>query len=171
MNLRRQFLALALSCILLASFAFALISCGKKTIETPEGKITVEEESGKIKTEEGELSWSGKAPTEEQLGVPIYPDAKYVEGTGGSWSATTEQGTGTAASATFTTNDSFEKVVNFYKDKLSGSEYYAFEQEGRKSGQFVVRGTNTVTTISVFEDTSHGGKVSITISKMGGTNI
>ncbi len=172
MNLQKRVIILILSCILITSFAFAMMGCGeKKTIMTPEGKITVEEEGGKISTEEGEYSWSGQAPTEAQLGVPIYPGAKYVEGTGGSWSATSAEGTGQVVSATFTTDDSFEKVISFYKDKLSGGEYYTFEQEGRKNGQFVVRETNVITTVNVFEDTSHGGKVSITISKIGGSNI
>jgi len=142
--------------------------CGeeKTTITTPEGKVTVEEgESGKV-TVQGEggettYEWSEKPPSEEQLGLPIYPGAQYVPGSGSSGSVSGEEGKFSAASAEFTTDDSFDKVVSWYRDKLGAP---IAVQESSEANWLISTGEESVKTVTV---TVEQGKVKITLASLG----
>jgi hypothetical protein len=107
----------------LAVAVIAIAGCGgDETIETPIGDVTVEEDNGSvtIETEEGELTAEGGEgePSEADLGVPIYPDAEYVEGSGYSGTISDETGSFSSAGGEWTTSDSYDDVVAFYTDEL-----------------------------------------------------
>jgi hypothetical protein len=152
----------------------AAVGCGKKTttITTPDGEVTVTEQSGSgdsgkvtVKDESGNDStyeWSDKAPSEAELGAPIYPGATYVPGTGGSGGVSSTEGNTAVAGADFTTPDSLSKVVDWYTGKLgaplssSDNEYMWMPNSNIDTGNFV--------TVSVKQD---GGKVTISIASVG----
>ena len=72
----------------------AVTGCGgdETTFKTPEGDIEATEDNGEfsIEGDEGSVTYEGsdKPPTEQQLGAPVYPDADYVPGSGGTATAT-----------------------------------------------------------------------------------
>ncbi len=78
------------------------------------GKVVIEGEGGEDTT----LEVSETAPTEQDLGVPIYPGAEYVPGSGQSLKTTQGESELFAIGAEFTAADGYEKVVGFYEDKL-----------------------------------------------------
>lgn len=166
---------------LLALSLLAAVGCGSKktTITTPEGKVTVEEgEGGKVtlKSEEGDTTyqWSDKAPTEEELGMPIYPGAQYVAGSGGSGSFAGEQGAATVVGAEFTTTDSFDKVLAWYTGKLGQPAYVEDGKEATwMSGMGISESDHKaeegeIATLSI---KAESGKVKISISRMTGAGI
>ncbi len=84
--------------------------------EGPGGKAEVS-----INTPGGQLKVSSHPEiTEEKLGVPIYPGAKADEGAGTLTFSGNDQKGGTFGGASFTTSDSMDKVVDFYKGRLGG---------------------------------------------------
>jgi hypothetical protein len=116
----------------------AIAGCGddKTTVKTPFGDVEVSEEDGEFtiegeedsvtfETEEGDYTYEGseKPPTEAELGVAVYPDADYVQGSGVTGTATTPEGQITTATAEFTTSDSFDDVVSFYEGELGQPLY------------------------------------------------
>ena len=91
--------------------------------EGPGGRAEVS-----INTPKGQIKLNSKADiSEEKLGVPIYPGARAEEGSG-SFSISGGEGEkgGTLGGATFTTTDSIDKVVEFYKSRL-GNKVSAFD--------------------------------------------
>lgn len=101
----------------------AIAGCGgDDTIETPIGDVTVEEDNGSvtIETEDGELTAEGgeREPTEAELGVSIYPDAEYVEGSGYAGTISDETGSFSSAGGEWVTSDNFDDVVDYYTDEL-----------------------------------------------------
>jgi hypothetical protein len=153
----------------------AAVGCGKKTTTTtnPDGSVTVTNndntDTGKvtIKDESGNDStyeWSDKAPSEAELGAPVYPGATYVPGTGGSGGVSSEEGNTAVAGADFTTTDSLSKVVDWYTGKLgtplssTDNEYIWMPNSNIDTGNFV--------TVSVKSD---GSKVTISIASVGTT--
>jgi hypothetical protein len=149
----------------------AVSGCGKKetSIENPRGeKGKFEEEGGKvtIEGEEGKTTYEGgeKEPTEQDLGVPIYPDADFVPGSGGAATATSEGQTTIYAGGQWTTKDGFEKVVSWYSGKL-GEPMYTTSEGGTKSAAWMIgEMEENITTVTVEEE---GGKVTITIGRIG----
>ena len=162
----------------------AVVGCGgKKTVETPFGDVTVDEESGEvsldngkvdisedkgevtIETEEGEVTYKGGEgePSEKDLGAPIYPDAEYVPGSGGSGSASGSEGTTTYASGEWTTGDDFDEVVDWYTGKLGAPDMTS--SEGGVDTAIWMQGdmSTDITTVSV---TNEGGEVKITIGRI-----
>ena len=85
-------------------------------------QVKINEDGGKTEVSIGGMKLSAENKvTEEQLGVPIYPGAKAAAGTG-SFSFSTNNGKSAfVGGATFTTEDSVEKVAEFYKDKLGNA--------------------------------------------------
>jgi hypothetical protein len=155
----------------LALAMLALVGCGEKktTIKTPEGTVTYEEGKGESEVTYGGQTYKGSEnePTEEQLGAPIYPGADYVPGSGGSGSITSEGSTISGASGEYTTSDSFDKVVSFYKGKLG--EPTMMETTTEKTAYWMLtKGDQMTTTVSV---TVEGGKTVITIASFGGAGI
>lgn len=145
----------------------ALSGCGKEetTIKTPEGEVTVGEKGGEvtIKTEEGEGTYraSEKPPTEEELGVPVHPKAKYEPGEGGG-TVTYQgaQGAGSYSVAFYTVDAGFDEVVSWYKGKL-GEPTATVVTDVKQATWYKQEGD---TTIAVFVQEQEG-KVTLTISK------
>ncbi len=147
----------------------AATGCGddKTTVKTPDGEVTVEEDGGEItyQTEEGDVTYdvSDKPPTEAQLGAPIYPGAEYVPGSGGTVTGSSEEGAFSTAGAEFTTDDSFEDVLDFYAGEL-GEPMYQDTTTGEASWMLDMDEESfTVVTIS-----EEGGEVLISIGRMTG---
>jgi len=149
----------------------AVSGCGKKetSVKLPGGEeVQVEEDGGKvtIEGEEGKTTFEGgeKEPTEKDLGVPIYPDADFVPGSGGAATATSEGQTTIYAGGQWTTKDDFEEVVGWYSGKL-GEPMYTTSEGGTKSAAWMMGDMEEdVTTVTVEEE---GGKVTITIGRIG----
>ncbi|NPV60341.1 MAG: hypothetical protein HPY75_11885 [Actinobacteria bacterium] len=167
----RKLLAMLLLVTLVATLVIA-VGCGgskteETTIKTPEGEVQVEEKDGRVtyETEEGKVTYEGSegAPSEAELGAPVYPDAEYVEGSGGTATATGEEGEFTTAGAEFVTEDSYAKVVDFYTGKLGAPMY---EDTTSKEATWMINANEesfTVVTVSEEE-----GKVKISIGRMAG---
>jgi len=98
------------------------------TVQLPEGEITIEDtektdEGGKVTVEgeggeEATIEYSQEAPTEEELGAPVYPNATYEPDSGVSTDVTTEEGEFSSTSAEFHTTDDYDNVVRWYEDRL-----------------------------------------------------
>jgi hypothetical protein len=166
---------------LLALSLLAAAGCGEKktTITTPEGNVTVEEgEGGKVTVqgEGGEVAyeWSGKAPTEEQLGVPIYPGAQYVPESGGSGSFSDDKGATSIVAADFTTTDSFDKVLAWYTGKLGQPLYVEEGKEATWMSGMGMDGSGfkaeegEIITLAI---KAGSGKVTISAGRMAGAGI
>ncbi len=137
----------------LAISLVAAVGCGSKTTtnttpggsetvtegsgDSDSGKVTVKDESGNDSTYE----WSERAPSEAELGAPIYPGATYVPGTGGSGGVTSTEGSTALAGAEFTTTDSLSKVVDFYTGRFGAplsadnNEYLWMPNSNRRGRQ------------------------------------
>jgi hypothetical protein len=92
------------------------------------------------------------------LEVPIYPDATPAEG-GGEMSF----GAGAFKVQQYVTDDSVDKVVSFYRDKL-GSKAVVQQSEGKAVVQ--VAGSNGLISITVAHDDA-SGKTKFTITRIG----
>ncbi|HOW53497.1 MAG TPA: hypothetical protein PLR60_02490 [Syntrophorhabdaceae bacterium] len=109
--------------------ALCVAGCGReetKTFSTPDGKVTVTAKPGgpgegvvKIEGKEGSVTvkTGPQAVSEAELGAPVYPGAQVVSS--GQFSESKKgAASGLAAAYMMTTNDSFDKVVSFYKSNL-----------------------------------------------------
>ncbi len=158
--------------LLLLALAVSLVmavGCGgsETTVKTPEGEVKVEEEDGKVtyETEEGKVTYEGsdKAPSEAELGAPVYPGAKYVEGSGGSATATGPEGEFSTAGAEFVTEDSYSKVVDFYRGELGEPMY---QDTAAKEATWMMNvNEESFTVVTVSEE---DGEVKISIGRMAG---
>ena len=151
-----------------------LVGCGEKktTVVTPEGEVTVNEKDGKVTVsgEDGDSTyeWSDKEPTEAELGVAIYPGAKYVEGSGGSGSVSSAEGVAAVVGAEFTTTDSFTKVVEWYTGKLGAPVMSTSDEASWMAGVDMMNPSAEIGEFSTVAVTQENGKVKIAISRMGG---
>lgn len=124
---RKPLPVLAIIMLTFTVVAFLLAGCGGGQKEA-ELDYTVEQtgeggQPGKIVIEGGEegdttLETSETVPTEQDLGVPIYPGAEYVPGSGQALKASRGEGQLFFTGAEFTTADGFEQVTAFYGEKL-----------------------------------------------------
>jgi len=105
---------------------------------------------------ESETQTSGTG--EVKTGVPVYPGATPTEA-GGDMS----MGVGIVAVQEYTTDDSVDKVIEFYKDKL-GSSVSVQQAEGKALLQVI--GSSGLTNITVFHDDS-SGKTKFSITRIG----
>jgi len=146
-----------------------LVGCGDKeeTISTPFGDVTVEEDNGEVtyETDEGDVTYdvSDEAPSENELGAPIYPDSEYVPGSGGTATASGPEGDFTTAGAEFTTNDSYDDVVEFYTDELG--DPLIEDSTAMEATWMLDLDDESVVTVTV---TDEGGEVLIYIGRLGG---
>lgn len=165
----KKFLVVLMLLGLVAGLVFAA-GCGddEKTVETPFGDVTVEEDGGEItyETEEGDVTYdyTDEAPSEDDLGAPIYPDAEYVPGSGGVVSASGEEGDYTTAGGEFTTGDSYEDVVDFYTDELG--EPLITDPTTSETTWMTDLSDESVVTVTV---TDEGSEVLIYIGRLGGS--
>ncbi|MBU1669531.1 MAG: hypothetical protein KKF41_15535 [Actinobacteria bacterium] len=161
--------------LLTAAFVIGVLTAtgcgsGKTTIVTDEGKAEISEEGNKIVTETGEgtttTEVADELPTEEDLGVPIYPDSTYDKESSGSISTTTEEGTSKIVSATLMTDDSVNKVVAWYKDKLSGMPGFSDVTASSEGALFMVGDEAEGRIVAI--DRNAQGKTEISIASRSG---
>ncbi len=119
-----------------------------------------------IQTPEGDFNVGGSAPTEAQLGVSIYPGAKYVANSGGSF---TQSDGSSGASGTWTTSDSYDKVVSFYTNQL-GEPISSTEDTGRVA-VWVRSSDDAISTVTATENSPQSGQVSIAIGMLEGSGL
>ncbi|MGB7623029.1 MAG: zinc ribbon domain-containing protein [Terriglobia bacterium] len=126
--------------------------------EGPGGKAEVS-----INTPKGQIKLNAKSEvSEEKLGVPIYPGAQAEEGSG-SFSISGEGAKGgTFGGASFTTRDSVDKVVEFYKGRL-GSKVNAFDStsEGKHTVVLNVSAQDSWKTITIADEGTGVTKISV----------
>lgn len=150
--------------MLLAGFMVVAIvwlaGCGgtKVKVDTKNGKLEVSSPKGSLKIK-------NKTPTEAELGVPIYPNAKAVEE--GSLSTTEGQSTYSAV-APFVTDDSVATVVAWYKEKLSGKPGLR-DMTTSEGGMFAFQSGNEIKMVSIGLGRSGQDKGKTTIAIMSGT--
>jgi len=156
--------------MLLALVAVLAVSAGcgdKKTVDTPFGEVTAEDDGGTItyETEEGDVTYdySDKAPSEDDLGAPVYPDAEYVPGSGGVVTGSGPEGKFTTAGAEFTTSDDFDEVVEFYNDEMG--DPLIVDETTMEATWMKEMSDGSVVTVTV---TDEGGEVLIYIGRLGG---
>ena len=102
------------------------------------------------------------------MGVPIYPGAQYVAGSGTSY--TLNDGSGTSgASGSWTTSDSYDKVVSFYTDRL-GAPITSSDEQGRVA-VWLKSTDQSISTVTAKENSPESGKVTLEIGMMSGTNL
>jgi hypothetical protein len=118
---------LAIAMFALALLLVAAVGCGNKTtIQTPQGSAQVEDQGGNSNItinqggESATLGQSQNAPTEAELGAPIYPGAEYDAENSGYVNYSNQQGSAITGTAQFLTGDSFSDVVSWYSGKLGG---------------------------------------------------
>lgn len=127
-----------------------------------------------VKTDEGETTYT-TGITEEDLGVPLYPGAELDEGAAGTIKTETEEGEEIWAGAILWTNDDISKVIDWYKDKLSGKPEFtdsSMDIEGEKLGMLTFQEGDTVKYVMItegLEDTK--GKVQISITSGAGMDM
>ena len=129
-------------------------------------KMDASGKSLEIQTPGGQIKLGQLAakPGDNIAGVPVYPGATALQG-GGQLTIGDKL---KVAGQDFTTDDSVDKVVQFYKDKL-GSDLSVVENEGHYR-MSVTRGEKAhpeVVTIDAFKD-EDSGKTKITIAHLGG---
>ncbi len=83
-------------------------------------------------------------PPLEEIGLPLYPASEYVEGSGGSYVAGGDQGYFESKSLAYRTGDPYEKVVDWYRERLGNptAEYHA---ENERSAHWAVSQDEGVT--------------------------
>ncbi len=155
----RRFLVLGLAVLL--ALPVLLAGCGDETentqtFETPEGEVTVRKNA---------------PPGESELKARVYPGADYIEGTANSSSVSGERGDITYASASFMTDDAYDAVSDFYRGELGEPYITSEEDEGAQAVWVRNNEDQTVTSVTVRENSPEQGKVTIDISTVGGTGI
>jgi hypothetical protein len=161
--LRKTIILVTLFVTLLALLLIA--GCGNKTtIKTPEGSASVQDNGGTITYnqggESGSISQSQTAPTEAQLGAPIYPGAQYNAENSGSADYSNQGASTTSTTAEFLTSDNFSQVTDWYKGKLGDTGYIESDLAQWTKGD-LTSGNYTIVAIE-----NKGGQTKITIKHM-----
>jgi hypothetical protein len=161
--LRKTIIPGALFVTLLALLLIA--GCGNKTtIDTPEGSASVEDNGGTITYnqggETGSISQSQTAPTESELGAPIYPGVEYNAENSGSADYSNQGASTSSITAEFLTGDSFSQVTDWYKGKLGNTGYIESDLAQWTIGDLA---TGNYTIVAIEND---GGQTKITITHM-----
>lgn len=151
---------------LLALALLAACGGGHKTTTYNEngqsGSVTTDN-SGKTTTyqnDKGEKAVVGQGAVDtSKLGAPVYPGSAAAADN----ALNVTSKTGTAQMASFTTDDAFDKVYQFYKDKMpAGSEKMKMDSGGSSVAEFVAGEEKTgQTTVMI---TTKDGKTQILIS-------
>lgn len=147
-------LVLLLMAGLVVTAVIGLIGCGGTSVKLDTGKGKVE-----ISSPKGSVKLQNKAPTESQLGVPVYPNAKFIENSSGSYT----QGQESVAAAGFTTDDSIDKVVAWYKSKLSGKPQFT-DLSTAEGGMLSFQSGNEIKSVLIAPSTEFKGKTGIVIT-------
>jgi len=150
----KKILAGALTIGLLAA-VLQVTGCGAKT--TP-GKSGDQAQGA----EEGNYTVSEQAPTEEQLGVPIYPGAQLVPGSGGVTTSGGSEGDVTNVGAIYETDDGLDEVVAWYTGKL-GQPFSQTVTEIRETNWMITPNAALIIVVSVIDKSD---RTSISINRM-----
>jgi hypothetical protein len=158
-TIRRYDMKKGLILIVLFALAFSLVAaagCGNKettTVSTPSGDITVTTD------DTGSVTGSDKAPSEADMGAPVYPGAKYVTGTGAiRVKMSSTEGDTFITGASFTTTDSLSKVVDYYTGKMGTPV-----ESTPETASWIQVSSDAMVTVSA---TVENGKVTIAIGKI-----
>ncbi|PKQ27542.1 MAG: hypothetical protein CVT63_07425 [Candidatus Anoxymicrobium japonicum] len=121
----RKITGITLVIVLMA--ALGLAGCGGTGVKVSDtgvkvGNTEVETKGGKTTVKSGDTTITTKTPTEAELGVPIYPNAKMDENA--SVSVANSKGDKEYAVASLWTEDSVDKVSTWYKQKLASKPEY-----------------------------------------------
>ncbi len=160
-------------CVLVAACFMA--GCGREesaTFTTPEGKVTVtakqsgEEGTVKVETKQGTATFKTgpQAVNEAELGVPAYPGAQVVSS--GQYGETKDSRSGSASVVLLSTNDSFDKVVAFYKANMKDIRQ-TMDQSigGQKMAVFMTGKEGNMRNVQIVASAS-GGPTNIHITKV-----
>lgn len=145
---------LVLAAVLMLVAAAGLVGCGGTSVKLDTGQGKVE-----ISSPQGSVNLQNKAPTEAQLGVPIYPNAKFVDNSSGSMT----QGQETISAAAFTSDDSIDKVVSWYKSKLSGKPQFT-DLSTPEGGMLSFQSGSEIKSVLIAPSTESKGKTGIVIT-------
>ena len=146
-------LALLMLVCAIAVVSIALCGCGNKiTTETDKGTQTSEE--------------SEELPTEEELGVPLYPGAKVYPESSGKITTTTQGDTKEFIGVNLVTNDAYPEVVAWYREKLSGMPGFVdmTASSGSENTLFSVGSGQDGRIVGIDKDASGNTKISIASS-------
>ena len=137
-----------------------LAGCGEAgvKVDTERGNLEVSSPKGSLKIE-------NKTPTEAELGVPIYPNAKAVQS--GSISTTEGQSTYSAA-VPLITDDSVSEVVAWYKEKLAGKPGLR-DMTTSEGGMIAFQSGNDIKMVNIGINPSGEFKGKTVIAIMSGT--
>jgi len=162
------------SCFIAAAILF-MTGCGKDesaTVKTPEGKVTVtnKQDSGKdvvkIETNQGSLTIKAgqQAVSETELGAPVYPGSEVVSS--GQLGDAKGPAPGIAATYIMSTNDSYDKVVSFYKANLKNIQQTVNHTIGDQTMTIFMSGkAGNVRSIQIVAKTT-GGPTNIQITRI-----
>ncbi|MHB8894660.1 MAG: hypothetical protein ACYC99_05710 [Candidatus Geothermincolia bacterium] len=116
--MRRSICILLASLLLTGLVGFALAGCDTTTVKLGDTEVQTKDGKTTVKTGEGETTVTTRTPTEAEAGVPIYPNAKMDENA----ALTTKNAAGQEEfiAASLWTDDSTDKVIAWYKEKLAG---------------------------------------------------
>lgn len=159
--MRRAFVA-AIAALLVAG-VIGLVGCGTKTVKIGDTKVTEKNGETRVETKEGETTVTTKNPTEEEIGIPIYPGAKMDENS--SISGKNEKGEATFSAAVLWTDDDVNKVTAWYKDKLSAKPNFnqvSTAEQGKPATVFMFQSDDNYKMVTVGTgDVDHPGKTVI----------
>ena len=149
--------------------------CAKKTttVNTSAGNVTVEQnaagETTTVKSDQGEVKYGKGAVDPASLGLPVYPGAKASDQNSVSVSGMKQGGEGGQV-VMLTTDDSFDKVYDYYHSQMpAGSEKMKVTSGKTRMATFEVGESSSKDSKTVMiQDTSDpsagqggGGKVTI----------
>lgn len=172
--MNKRIVVFCVLCVFVAA-TFFVAGCGRdesKTFTTPEGKVTVTGKQGsgegtvKVETKEGSVTVKSgpQAVSEAELGAPIYPGSQVVSS--GQFGESKGAASGMASTYLMTTNDSFDKVVSFYKANLKNVNQSMDQTMGdQKIAMFTMGKKGDMRNIQITAKTS-GGPTNIQITKM-----
>jgi hypothetical protein len=120
----RRTAGLLLVVMLLAGLVgLALAGCGGSGVKVGNAEVETKDGSTTVKTPEGDTTVkTTKAPTEAELGMPVYPDAMMDENT--LLTSTSASGEKLVTAGQLWTTDSTDKVIAWYQGQLSGKPEY-----------------------------------------------
>jgi hypothetical protein len=119
----RKFTVMLLVALLVGGLAIVgLAGCGTTAVKVGNSEVQTKNGQTTIKTPTGETTVSSRIPTEAELGVPVYPNAKMDENA--SMAITNSKGQKEYTVAKLWTDDSTDTVIAWYKGQLSGRPEY-----------------------------------------------
>jgi hypothetical protein len=170
----RQHIVIALS-LSLVSLTACKPETPQYTVTDPKTgektKISIKDQTGDktitIDTEEGggtiSVAEQGEPPKNLPAYVPLYPGAQYTGSFAASSNQKSDGGAVAGGMVSFTTSDTSEKVLAFYKD--------AFSKAGMKEQAAGDMGGMSVLSFSKGDNEQEGAQVMVTPDPAGGTQV